>query len=295
MSLSEENAEIVLGLCDRITLFMEFFGAIYYSGFHIVTIMASAQRLYQFGYDVLGTMTLFFLLFPGIFMSLVLTFFPSKQGHRRYQHLTYPFLLKFVFICYSSVPIWLCFFAMRTGLRRDLAKLALLFGGFLNGPQLILGMGKIQAFGVGNELADYFFAKTMGVYMGVLFWFRLQFDREKLTDVVKSWIKKDFPVFPMNFSSRILQSYICIEFKLDEDLTPEESRSKIIDPVTLAFVREIFEIFFYLQMDTITEMYSKKAKEDPLPNMDEPDMNRNVLKLTNNMRHGRRNRPMLTN
>ena len=41
---------------------------------------------------------------------------------------------------------------MRTGLRRDLAKLALLFGGFLNGPQLILGMGKIQAFGVGNEL-----------------------------------------------------------------------------------------------------------------------------------------------
>ena len=159
---------------------MEFFGAIYYSGFHIVTIMASAQRLYQFGYDVLGTMTLFFLLFPGIFMSLVLTFFPStlvfpinvtacyiyfekkkvasnkfrnfpinmqfssikitiittnmfiptntfiptnqhvysnqptrlfgtlgKQGHRRYQHLTYPFLLKFVFICYSSVPIWL--------------------------------------------------------------------------------------------------------------------------------------------------------------------------------------------
>ena len=56
---------------------MEFFGAIYYSGFHIVTIMASAQRLYQFGYDVLGTMTLFFLLFPGIFMSLVLTFFPS--------------------------------------------------------------------------------------------------------------------------------------------------------------------------------------------------------------------------
>ena len=151
---------------------MEFFGAIYYSGFHIVTIMASAQRLYQFGYDILGTMTLFFLLFPGIFMSLVLTFFPStlvfpinvtacyiyfekkvasnkfrnfpnnmqfssirinnishqhvyshqqvysnqptrlfgtlgKQGHRRYQHLTYPFLLKFVFICYSSVPIWL--------------------------------------------------------------------------------------------------------------------------------------------------------------------------------------------
>ena len=135
----------------------------------------------------------------------------------------------------------------------------------------------------------------MGVYMGVLFWFRLQFDREKLTDVVKSWIKKDFPVFPMNFSSRILQSYICIEFKSDEDLTPEESRSKIIDPVTLAFVREIFEIFFYLQMDTITEMYSKKAKEDPLPNMDEPDLNRNVLKLTNNMRHGRRNRPMLTN
>ena len=40
---------------------------------------------------------------------------------------------------------------------------------------------------------------------------------------------------------------------------------------------------------------SKKAKEDPLPNMDEPDLNRNVLKLTNNMRHGRRNRPMLTN
>jgi hypothetical protein len=31
----------------------------------------------------------------------------GKQGHRRYQHLTYPFLLKFVFICYSSVPIWL--------------------------------------------------------------------------------------------------------------------------------------------------------------------------------------------
>ena len=44
---------------------------------------------------------------------------------------------------------------MRTGLRRDLAKLALLFGGFLNGPQLILGMGKIQAFGVGNELGTY--------------------------------------------------------------------------------------------------------------------------------------------
>ena len=44
---------------------------------------------------------------------------------------------------------------MRTGLRRDLAKLSLLFGGFLNGPQLILGMGKIQAFGVGNELGTY--------------------------------------------------------------------------------------------------------------------------------------------
>ena len=91
----------------RVFLFMEFFSAMYYSGFHIVTQMASAQRLYQHGYDTLGAMTLFFLLFPGIFISLVLTFFPSKQGSRRFQHLTYPFLLKFVFVCYPSVPIWL--------------------------------------------------------------------------------------------------------------------------------------------------------------------------------------------
>ena len=126
--------------------------------------------------------------------------------------------------------------------------------------------------------------------MGVLFWFRLQFDREKLTDVVKSWIKKDFPVFPMNFSSRILQSYICIEFKSEEDLTPEESRSKIIDPVTMAFLREILEIFFYLQMDTVTYMYANNAKEDPLPNMDDPDLNENASKPTFNERRERRTR-----
>ena len=126
--------------------------------------------------------------------------------------------------------------------------------------------------------------------MGVLFWFRLQFDREKLTDVVKSWIKKDFPVFPMNFSSRILQSYICIEFKSDEDLTPEESRSKIIDLVTMAFLREILEIFFYVQMDTVTHMYSNNAKEDPLPNIDDPDLDENVPKPTFNERRERQTR-----
>ena len=91
----------------RMLVFMEFFGAMYYSGFHIVTQMASAQKCYHNGYDILGALTIFFLLFPGIFMSLILTFFPSKQGSRRFQHLTYPFLLKFVFVCYSSVPIWL--------------------------------------------------------------------------------------------------------------------------------------------------------------------------------------------
>ena len=107
--------------------------------------------------------------------------------------------------------------------------------------------------------------------MGLLFWFRLQFDREKLTAVIKSWIKKDFPVFPIYFSSRILQSFICIEFKSAEDLTPEEYRSKIIDPVTMAFLREILEIFFYLQMDTVTYMYANHAKEDPLPRMDQLD------------------------
>ena len=41
---------------------------------------------------------------------------------------------------------------MRTGLRRDVAKLALLLGGILNAPQFLLGMAKIQLFGVGSEL-----------------------------------------------------------------------------------------------------------------------------------------------
>ena len=91
----------------KMLVFMEFFGAMYYSGFHIVTQMASAQKCYHNGYDILGALTIFFLLFPGIFMSFILTFFPSKQGSRRFQHLTYPVLLKFVFVCYSSVPIWL--------------------------------------------------------------------------------------------------------------------------------------------------------------------------------------------
>ena len=126
--------------------------------------------------------------------------------------------------------------------------------------------------------------------MGLLFWFRLQFDREKITTIVKSWIKNDFPLFPMNFSSRILQSFICIEFKSAEDLTPEESRSKIIDPVTMGFLREILEIFFYLQMDTVTHMYANNAKEDPLPNMDEQDLNENVPKPTFNERRERRTR-----
>merc|ERR1711997_1329674 len=82
----------------------------------------------------------------------------------------------------------------------------------------------------------------MGVYMGVLFYFRLQFDQVKLTSVLKSWIKKDFPTFPISLSSRWLQSYVDIEYKSDEELTPEESKSTIIDPVTKAFLREMFEI-----------------------------------------------------
>ena len=131
----------------------------------------------------------------------------------------------------------------------------------------------------------------MGVYMGVLFYFRLQFDQVKLTSVLKSWIKKDFPTFPISLSSRWLQSYVDIEYKSDEELTPEESKSTIIDPVTKAFLREMFEILCYLQMDTICNMYSRNMKEDPLPNIEEPDSNQNISKYTTSQgRHGRRNR-----
>ena len=73
-------------------------------------------------------------------------------------------------------------------------------------------------------------------------------------------------------------------------MTPEESKSKILDPVTKAFLREIFEIFFFLQMDTISNMYASNAKEDPLPNIEELDANENVPKLASHGRHGRRNR-----
>ena len=131
----------------------------------------------------------------------------------------------------------------------------------------------------------------MGVYMGVLFYFRLQFDQIKLTSVLKSWIKKDFPAFPISLSSCWLQSFVSIEFKSDEDLTPEESKCKILDPVTKSFIREMFEILCYLQMDTICNMYSKNMKEDPLPNIEEPDSNQNITKYTSHHgRHGRRNR-----
>ena len=78
-----------------------------------------------------------------------------------------------------------------------------------------------------------------------------------------------------------------IEFKSPEDLTPEEARCKIIDPATRAFLVEIFEVFFYLQMDTITNIYSSNAKEDPLPNIEEPDLNENVPITTS---HGGRRR-----
>ena len=87
-------------------------------------------------------------------------------------------------------------------------------------------------------------------------------------------------------------SYISlfIEFKSPEDLTPEESKSKILDPVTKAFLREIFEIFFFLQMDTISNMYAGNVKEDPLPNIEELDSKENVPKLSSHGRHGRRKR-----
>ena len=43
-------------------------------------------------------------------------------------------------------------------------------------------------------------------------------------------------------------------------------------------------------MDTVTYMYANNAKEDPLPNMDEQDLNENVPKPTFNERRERRTR-----
>ena len=45
---------------------------------------------------------------------------------------------------------------MKTGLRRNLAKLSLLFGGLLNTPQLLLQLAKIQTFGIGDDLGTGF-------------------------------------------------------------------------------------------------------------------------------------------
>ena len=45
---------------------------------------------------------------------------------------------------------------MKTGLRRNLAKLSLLFGGLLNTPQLLLQLTKIQRFGIGDDLGTGF-------------------------------------------------------------------------------------------------------------------------------------------
>ena len=53
---------------------------------------------------------------------------------------------------------------MKTGLRRNLAKLSLLFGGVLNTPQLLLQLTKIQRFGIGDDLGTGF-GKQLTIFL----------------------------------------------------------------------------------------------------------------------------------
>ena len=44
MTETTEESDNKLNVLNRMVLFMEFFGSIYYPGWHIATIMSSAQR-----------------------------------------------------------------------------------------------------------------------------------------------------------------------------------------------------------------------------------------------------------
>lgn len=194
------------------------FGGIIFGLFNNISTIWNAKVLLENDQKIPGSLTIFFLLFPGLVTSigfLVLHWLGSRRFGKIPPFSVVLYFLALLF-CYPAVPIGLCIYTLYTGQNMDLAKMSKMFEAFLDdGPQFVLRLVVVVLFGihVGQRKDDVIFIMSMVTSFAAIVYFGLQFNERKTNPLVK-WLLA-FPMFAASVAARAFTLAVFLKETLD--------------------------------------------------------------------------------